>query len=374
MTRGKPSAAQLNLADKLDGILNGNYFTDDGIDTRNYGGLDGIIGAKKLLAPLLGVSPESAIVYGNSSLSLMYGFLDMVLRSEGSGKTWSFLAPTPGYDRHFWICDSLGIKLIPISFTDSGPDLNQIKEALSVDPDILGMWCVPKHSNPTGHTYSEEVIRQIASLARGRKNPFYVMWDNAYGVHDFEEGSLTPSLMEYAVKLGTEDSIACFCSTSKISFAGAGLAALGLSEKNRGRFMKYMSTQNIGPDKVNQLRHVRFYNDFQNLVSHMRLHGEILKPKFQAVTDVFQNELAGVARWNEPTGGYFISLYTPPGCAKEVVRLAKEAGVVLTPAGAAFPGGIDPDDSHIRIAPSCPTLEEIEIASKVIASCVKQAV
>jgi len=372
MTRGKPSSEQLDLTNAMDGILKGNYKAKDGTDCRNYGGLDGLPEAKDLMAPLLGVSTSETVAFGNSSLTLMYAFLDMVLKSEGSSAK-SFLAPSPGYDRHFWICESLGIKLIPIGYNAEGPDLNQIRQQLEKDPSILGIWCVPKHSNPTGHTYSAKVIQEFAALKKRDGSPFYIMWDNAYGIHDFEAGEPLSSLMEAAKANGTQENVVCFASTSKITFAGSGLAAMGLSEKNKARFLKYMGFQSIGPDKVNQLRHTRFFESYQKMLSHMRLHAKILKPKFEAVVETFRADLKGVASWTEPSGGYFISLYTPKGCAQETVRLAKEAGVILTPAGAAYPGGIDPDDSHIRIAPSFPTLSDVKTASKVIAVCVKLA-
>jgi len=384
ITRGKPSIAQLDLSSSLDGILQGDYLASDGSDTRGYGGLDGIPEAKALGAQLMGLSPQQVVVGGNASLSLMYLYLMHCLHYgpgvgggawRDSGETLRFLCPVPGYDRHFALCEEFGLQMINIAMTDSGPDMDQVEALVAGDPGIKGIWCVPKYSNPGGETYSQETVQRLAALAKKAGPGFQVMWDNAYAVHDLEDGQSVTDIMPIAEQLGCADSIVLFGSTSKITFAGAGLAFIGGSQATLGSFRHRLSMLSIGPDKVNQLRHVRLLGDLGGIRELMRKHRDILNPKFEAVQQQLQSGLGdtGLARWSKPAGGYFISLDTQPGLATTVVRLTAEAGVKLTPAGAAFPYGKDPDDCNIRLAPSYPPLQNLEQAMQVFVTCVKLA-
>lgn len=384
ITRGKPSIAQLDLSAPLDGILEGDYRASDGTDTRGYGGLDGLPEAKAMGASLLGVEPEAVIVGGNSSLTLMYLYM-MHCHHYGPGAgggPWRdspggarFLCPVPGYNRHFAICEDLGIEMIPVPMTGEGPDMTRVEALVADDPGIKGMWCVPRYSNPSGETYSTDTVRRVATLAQRAGPGFQVMWDNAYAVHHLGEPEPLTGIMPVATELGTENSIVLFGSTSKITFAGAGLAFAGGSAATLESFRVRLSVLTIGPDKVNQLRHVRLLGGADGLAQLMQRHRSILKPKFEVVEHRLSEGLGNldVARWTTPGGGYFVSVDLQPGLAREVVALAAAAGVKLTPAGAAFPYGKDPDDRNIRLAPSFPPLEEVDQAMGVFVSCVKLA-
>lgn len=383
MSRGKPSAAQLDLSMGMMDILNST--TDlkcaAGVDCRNYGILDGIDEAKELLADMTEVSKDNIIIYGNSSLNIMYDTISRSVTHGVMGSTpWckldkpvKFLCPVPGYDRHFAITEHFGIEMINIPMTPDGPDMDLVEKYVNNDPMVKGIWCVPKYSNPQGLTYSDETVRRFARLQPAAED-FRIYWDNAYGIHhlyDDKQDHLIEILME-CKKEGHEDMVFKFCSTSKISFPGSGVAAIGASKANLEFIKKQMTIQTIGHDKLNQLRHVRYFKDIHGMVTHMRKHADILRPKFEMVLDGLQElgEL-GIGSWINPRGGYFISFDSMPGCAKAIVAKAKEAGVVITPAGATFPYGKDPQDSNIRIAPSFPTLEELKAATEVFALSVK---
>ena len=383
MSRGKPSAAQLDLSMGMMDILNST--TDlkcaAGVDCRNYGILDGIDEAKELLADMTEVSKDNIIIYGNSSLNIMYDTISRSVTHGVMGSTpWckldkpvKCLCPVPGYDRHFAITEHFGIEMINIPMTPDGPDMDLVEKYVNNDPMVKGIWCVPKYSNPQGLTYSDETVRRFARLQPAAED-FRIYWDNAYGIHhlyDDKQDHLIEILME-CKKEGHEDMVFKFCSTSKISFPGSGVAAIGASKANLEFIKKQMTIQTIGHDKLNQLRHVRYFKDIHGMVTHMRKHADILRPKFEMVLDGLQElgEL-GIGSWINPRGGYFISFDSLPGCAKAIVAKAKEAGVVMTPAGATFPYGKDPQDSNIRIAPSFPTLEELKAATEVFALSVK---
>ena len=383
MARGKPSKAQLDLSmDVLDALTSkGSAITESGIDTRNYGDMTGIPEAKKLMADVMGTDPQNVIVFGNASLPIMY---DTVARSYCFGVNGStpwckldkvkWLCPVPGYDRHFAITEQFGIEMITIPMNSDGPDMELVKKYVEEDETVKGIWCVPKYSNPTGITFSDSVVRAFASL-RPAAEDFRIFWDNAYAVHDLyddKKDELLDILSECALN-GNEDMVYEFCSTSKVSFAGAGIAAMATSEKNRKWVESTMTIQTIGYDKMNQLRHVRYFKDIDGLKAHMKKHADMLRPKFEAVLNCFESELDGldIATWTEPKGGYFISFDAMEGCAKEIVAKCKEACVTLTGAGATYPYKKDPKDSNIRIAPSFPTPEEMELAAKVFVLCVK---
>ena len=385
LTRGKPSADQLNLSDELDGILEGDYKDSAGTDLRNYGGLDGIPEAKQFFADMIGVQADDILIGGNGSLPLMYFSVQTALLHglNGADSAWNkaggkikFLAPVPGYDRHFTVCEHQGIELIPVAMNDDGPDMDEVERLVKADPLIKGIWCVPRFSNPTGAVYSDAVVARMAKLAHIAGDNFRIFWDNAYAVHIIEQDS--PKLADILSACraeGTEDSVLIFGSTSKITFAGAGVAFLAASKNNRAAIQNALGFTTIGPDKVNQMRHVRFLKDQATLAAHMDKHAALLKPRFDAVLKQLRTELAdsGIATWTEPKGGYFISLDTQPGLAKEVIKLAAEAGVKLTPAGATFPYGNDPQDCNIRIAPSFPTISDLEQATEVFITCLKLA-
>lgn len=383
MARGKPSKAQLDMSmDILDALSSkDNAITESGIDSRNYGDLTGIPEAKQLMADVMGTDPQNVIVFGNASLPIMY---DTVARSYCFGVNGStpwckldkvkWLCPVPGYDRHFAITEQFGIEMITIPMNSEGPDMELVKKYVEEDETIKGIWCVPKYSNPTGITFSDSVVRAFAALKPAAED-FRIFWDNAYAVHDLYEDKkdeLIDILSECELN-GNEDMVYEFCSTSKVSFAGAGIAAMATSEKNRKWVESTMTIQTIGYDKMNQLRHVRYFKDIDGLKVHMKKHADMLRPKFEAVLKCFESELGGldIATWTEPKGGYFISFDAMEGCAKEIVAKCKEAGVTLTGAGATYPYKKDPKDSNIRIAPSFPTPEEMELASRVFVLCVK---
>lgn len=382
LTRGKPSAEQVSVADKLDGILSGNYLSESGIDTRNYGHPRGLPEMQQLGGEILNCPTSNVIAAGNSSLLLMF-FTALMQHNKGVNgeeNTWrklanpKFICPVPGYDRHFKICEDLGIEMITAPMTDTGPDMDIIEDMVRADDQIIGIWCVPKYSNPTGVVYSERTVERIAKLGQFANKNFRVFWDNAYAVHDLTEQpqSLT-SLWECAARNGTEDNIWMFASSSKISFAGAGVAWVAGSEKNLKALEKQLTVAIIGFDKVNHLRHAKLFPNEAALRKQMEAHAASIRPKFDAVFHALKNELQEFGTWTQAGGGYFCSFDTQPGLAKEVVRLAAEAGAKLTPAGATFPYGNDPEDSNIRIAPTFPKLEDVIKAMEVFCVCVKLA-
>lgn len=385
MSRGKPSPEQLDLAMGMLDVLGSDdkLISEDGADLRNYGGLDGIPEAKKLFAEMLEVSPKEIIIGGNSSLVMMHDTVSRAMLHGvlGSEKPWGklpavkFLAPSPGYDRHFAICELFGIEMITVDMLPDGPDMDTIEKLVAQDDAIKGIWCVPKYSNPDGITYSDEVVDRFARM-KTKANDFRIFWDNAYAVHHLtDKADPLKNIMTACKEAGNPDRVFIFGSTSKISFAGAGVAAMAASEANLQFIRKQLSIQTIGPDKINQLRHVRFFENMDKLKAHMAKHAAILKPKFDTVLQILEAELGDkqIASWNKPNGGYFISLNTMDGCAKEVVQLAKEAGVTLTNAGATFPYGKDPRDRNIRIAPSYPSLGELKTAIEILCLCVQLA-
>ena len=383
LTRGKPSPEQLALADALDGALDGDYLGPDGVDVRNYGGLDGLPAARRLGAGLLGAPESDVIAGGNASLTFMYQYLlnawlrgplgpETAWRHEGDGL--KFLCVVPGYDRHFTITESLGFEMLNVRMLADGPDMDEVERLVASDPLIKGIWCVPKYQNPTGHTFSDAAVGRLARLGTMAGPNFRIMWDNAYAVHDLYDDP--PALLDILAccrEAGTEDSVVIFGSTSKITRAGGGVAFLAASPANLAHFRKHLAVQTIGPDKLNQLRHVRFLPDRAAIAGLMRRHAAIMRPKFEAVLRHLDDGLTGIAAWTRPRGGYFVSVDVPPGTAREVVRLAGEAGVKLTPAGATFPYGRDPDDANIRLAPTYPGLGEIEQAMPVFVTAVRLA-
>ena len=387
MSRGKPSKEQLDLSMDLMSVLDkdSELVGEEGDDCRNYGVLDGLKEAREFLGAICEVSYENIIIYGNSSLNVMY---DTVARSMTHGVCGStpwckldkvkFLCPVPGYDRHFAITEFFGIEMINIPMTESGPDMDLVEKYVENDPAVKGIWCVPKYSNPQGITYSDETVRRFARLKPAAED-FRIYWDNAYNVHHlYEEKEKQDFLIEIlneCERAGNPDIVYKFISTSKISFPGSGVAAIAASKKNLEDIKKQLRVQTIGHDKLNQLRHVQYFKDIDGVMAHMMKHAAILRPKFEMVLDTLDTELGGlgIASWTKPMGGYFISFDSMEGTAKRIVELAKEAGVVLTGAGATFPYGKDPKDSNIRIAPSFPTLDELKLAAKLFTLCVKLA-
>lgn len=383
MSRGKPCPEQLNLSDGMLNLVSAEdgAATENGTDTRNYGGLEGIPEARKLFSQMLDVNPDELVVGGNSSLNMMYSIISAAMTHGvcDSEAPWGklpevkFLCPSPGYDRHFAICKHFNIKMITIDMTDDGPDIENTEQLAGEDSTIKGMWCVPKYSNPDGITYSDEVVERLAAMET-KAADFRILWDNAYAVHHLTDRPDELKNMLTACRgAGNPNRVYMFGSTSKITYAGGGVAAMASSKENLDDYLKHLSKQSIGPDKVNQLRHFRFLKDMDNLKAHMKKHAAILKPKFDKVLNILEEELGqdNIATWSKPNGGYFISLNTPDGCAKEVVKMAAGAGVKLTGAGAAYPYGKDPRDRNIRLAPSYPTLEELEQAIKIVCLCVK---
>ena len=385
MSRGKPSTEQLDLAMPMFDVFTNaaSMLTADGIDCRNYGCLTGIHDAKVLFGDLLGVKEEELIIGGNSSLAMMYDAVSRAMTHGvyGSEEPWGkcgkvkFLCPVPGYDRHFAICESFGIEMINIPLLSDGPDMDMVEKLVSEDESIKGIWCVPLYSNPDGIAYSDEVVRRFANLSPKARD-FRIFWDNAYCVHHLTD---TPdkilNILDECKKTGKEDMVLIFASTSKISFSGAGVAIMAASENNVKQITKLMGIQCISYDKINQLRHVKYFKNVDGIMEHMAKHRGIIAPKFQLVLDMLDAEVAelGVLEWNKPNGGYFISVNTLEGCAKRVVQLCAEAGVVLTSAGATFPYGKDPLDRNIRIAPTYPPLDELEAAMKIFCVSVKLA-
>lgn len=384
MSRGKPGPEQLDLSNEmLTHCLDGDHISENGVDCRNYGVLDGIYEAKRLFMPMIGVGRYEIIIGGNSSLQLMYDTIAraMLLGVKGSPKPWSmckrvkWLCPAPGYDRHFAICEAFGIEMITVPMRSDGPDMDMVERLVSEDEDIKGIWCVPMYANPTGAVYSDEVVRRFAAL-KPKAPDFRIFWDNAYCVHHLTEERVTIlNILEECKKTGSQDMPLIFASTSKISFPGGGISAIGASEENIEFMKQQMSFQIIGYDKLNQLRHARFFKDFDGILRQMDKHRAILKPKFDLVISALEGELRplGIGDWSNPKGGYFVSYNGPRGTAKRIVSLCADAGVKLTSAGAAFPYGIDPEDSNIRIAPTFPSLEELDAAMKVFCTAARVA-
>ena len=377
MSRGNPSKAQLDLSMGMMDVLSSeaNLTCEEGVDCRNYGVLDGINEAKQLLSDMSEVPKENIVIFGNSSLNVMYDTISRSMTHGVMGSTpWckldkvKFLCPVPGYDRHFAITEHFGIEMINIPMTPEGPNMDMVEALVNNDETVKGIWCVPKYSNPQGYTYSDQTVRRFARLKPAAKD-FRIYWDNAYTIHHLHDDN-----QDYLIEIlmackqeGNPDMVYKFCSTSKISFPGSGIAAIAASTANLADIRKQMTIQTIGHDKVNQLRHARYFKDIHGVVEHMRKHADILRPKFEAVIDVLNKELDGleIGSWTEPRGGYFISFDSLEGCAKAIVAKAKEAGVIMTPAGATFPYGKDPKDSNIRIAPSFPTPEELSMAANI---------
>ena len=383
MSRGKPSPSQLDVSLGLMDALNSNSVlkSEDGTDCRNYGVLDGIPEAKKLMADMMGTTADHIIIFGNASLTIMY---DSISRSYTHGVLGStpwckldkvkFLCPVPGYDRHFAITEHFGIEMINVPMTQDGPDMDMVEELVANDDSIKGIWCVPKYSNPQGITYSDETVHRFAKLNPAAED-FRIFWDNAYGIHHLYEDKqdyLIEILME-CKKEGHPDMVYKFSSTSKISFPGSGIAAIAASDANLADIRKQMRIQTIGHDKLNQLRHARYFGNIHGMVQHMKKHADILRPKFDIVLNTLDKELGGlgIGSWLAPRGGYFISFDSMDGCAKAIVAKAKDAGLVMTGAGATFPYGKDPKDSNIRIAPSYPTVKELKLAAKIFVLSVK---
>ncbi len=383
MTRGKPSPEQLALADdmlRLPG--NGDHVTGEGIDARNYGGVQGLPEVRALFAPVIGVLPEAIVVGDNSSLALMHDCIVWALLKgvPGSARPWSreeapaFLCPVPGYDRHFALCEAYGIRMLPIRLTGQGPDMDEV-EARVADPAVKGLWCVPKYSNPSGEIYSDEVAERLARMTTGASD-FRLFWDDAYTLHHLtDRHHPTPAILDLCAAAGHPDRAFVFASTSKMTLAGAGLAFFAASAANVRWFLARAGTRTIGPDKLNQLRHLRFLRDEAGLRRHMEAHRALLAPKFAAVERALDTRLGGTgfARWSRPEGGYFITVECLPSTAARIVTLAGDAGLALTPAGATWPHGHDPEDKILRLAPSFPSLAEVEAAAEGIAVCIALA-
>ncbi|HIX76343.1 MAG TPA: aminotransferase [Candidatus Fusicatenibacter merdavium] len=385
MSRGKPATAQLDMAEGLLGIVNTNdeVYTEDGTDCRNYGLLTGIPEAKKLFADICEVKPEQVIVYGNASLTVMFDAVSRAYTHGVAGCTpWSqlervkFLCPVPGYDRHFAITEYFGIEMINVPMTPEGPDMDLVEKLVSEDEAVKGIWCVPKYSNPQGYSYSDETVRRFAALKPAAKD-FRIYWDNAYCIHHlYEEEDRQDrilNILDECEKAGNPDMVYEFVSTSKVSYPGAGVAAMASSVNNLKEAERHMKFQIISHDKLNQLRHVRYFKNLDGVKAHMMKHAAIMRPKFETVLKVLEEELGGlgIGEWTKPNGGYFISFDAMEGCAKKIVAKAKEAGLVMTGAGATYPYGKDPKDSNIRIAPTYPTPEELAVAGKIFVLSVK---
>ncbi len=384
MSRGKPSPAQLDVSNEMLDIVNSGTgcVSDSGTDCRNYGIMEGIPEARQLMGDFLRVPKENVFVCGNASLNIMYDCVSSAMLFGIMGSTpWchldkvKFLCPVPGYDRHFKITELMGIEMINIPMTENGPDMDMVEKLVSSDSSIKGIWCVPKYSNPQGIVYSDETVKRFAALKPAAKD-FRIYWDNAYALHYiYDENIEIPEILSECAKAGNPDLVYEFCSTSKISFAGGGISAIASSEANLKWISKRMNVETISYDKINQLRHARYFKNGDGLRAHMRKHAEFLRPKFDVVLETLDRELTGLGAgsWMKPMGGYFISFDAVPGCAKAIVNKCKEAGVVLTGAGATYPYGKDPDDSNIRIAPSYPTLEELKQAAELFTLCAKLA-
>ncbi|MBO4219985.1 MAG: aminotransferase class I/II-fold pyridoxal phosphate-dependent enzyme [Clostridia bacterium] len=383
LSRGKPGKDQLDITTGMLGVISqgADCFSQSGLDCRNYGNLDGIPEAKALFSELLGISPSRIFIGGNSSLNMMYDAISRaMIYGMGEGNIpWSrqgkikFICLTPGYDRHFAICESFGIEMVSLELGPDGPDMDEVENIVCNDPSVKGIWCVPKYSNPTGTVYSDETVRRFAAMKPAAPD-FRIFWDNAYAVHDLTDNKIKlANIFDLADEYGTVDNILYFASTSKITFPGSGVAITAASEKNLAQIRKIISVQTIGHDKINQLRHVKYFQNANGVLRHMRHHAEIIRPKFEAVISALENDLGdtGIARWTNPKGGYFISLDITTGSAKRAWELAREAGVTLTNAGASFPYGKDPHDRNLRIAPTFPPLPDVRKASEVLTLCVR---
>lgn len=394
LTRGKPATAQLELSNALDGILEGQYLCADGTDSRNYGGLMGIPEARAFAAEYLETTPARTMVGGNSSLQFMYQLVTTAFYNgvRGPESAWSiealsnkskvkFLCPAPGYDRHFAICESLGIDMIPVGMTPEGPDMDQVEALLKADSMIKGIWCVPKYANPDGVVYSDDVVSRMAKLGKIAGKNFRIFWDNAYAEHHLVDNPPElANILSLSETEGTLDNVYAIGSTSKITFAGAGISFIATSEANLASFSEHLGFASIGPDKVNQLRHIKFFKNMTGLRALMQEHRKILQPKFELVLEKLQANLAGktvggkvLGSWTKPQGGYFVLFDTQPGLADRVVKLTAAAGVKLTPAGSTYPYKKDPNNSNIRLAPSFPSLKEIEAAMEIFVLCVELA-
>ena len=380
ITRGKPSPEQLDLSvGLLENVRADDFLSAEGTDCRNYGGLEGLPAARKLFAEYMGVNPEEIIIGGNSSLNLMYDtFMRAMVHGVGHDHPpWcrqpalKFICPCPGYDRHFSICEHLGMEMIPVAMTAHGPDMDAVESLVADDDAVKGIWCVPLYSNPTGAIYSEDTVVRLAGMTT-RAADFRIFWDNAYAVHYFGEGpGQVPNILDASRAAGNPDRPFLFGSTSKITFPGAGLAVIAGSRANMDWVRRHLFFQTIGPDKLNQLRHLRFFGDLAGIRRHMTKHAAIVRPRFDAVQDTLDRELGGkgIASWTRPQGGYFVSFDTPEGCARAVVQMAAEAGVKLTPAGSTYPLKKDPRDINIRIAPTFASVDDVRTAVEVLAIC-----
>lgn len=383
MSRGKPCKEQLDLSMGLMDVLNSNsdLTCEDGTDCRNYGVLTGVQEAKILIGDMMENNPDNIIIYGNSSLNVMYDTVSRAYTHGVMGNTpWckldkvKWLCPVPGYDRHFKITEYFGIEMIPVPMSPEGPDMDMVEKLVSEDASIKGIWCVPKYSNPQGYSYSNDTVRRFARLKPAAPD-FRIFWDNAYGIHhlyDDRQAHLVEILRE-CKRAGNPDLVYKFASTSKITFPGSGIAALATSPNNLEDIKKQLSNQTIGHDKVNQLRHVRYFGDIHGMMMHMKKHAEIIRPKFEVIEDALEERLGGlgIGEWTKPAGGYFISFDSLPGCAKQIVKKCQKAGVKMTPAGATWPYGKDPQDTNIRIAPTYPPIEDLKIAAQLFTLCVR---
>ena len=381
MARGKPDFDQLDVSMNLLDVINSQSNLVKKMDYRNYGILDGIDEAKALFAEMLDTDNEHLIIYGNSSLNIMFDQVSRGYTHGYLGETpWckldkvKFLCPVPGYDRHFAITEHFGIEMIPVPLNEDGPDMDMVEEYVNNDDSVKGIWCVPQYSNPSGFTYSSETVYRFAHLKPAAKD-FRIFWDNAYLIHHLYDNHQehVDNILKACQEANNEDIIFEFCSTSKVTFPGSGVAALATSINNKKDILKHMTVQTIGHDKINQLRHVEYFKNLDGLKKHMTKHANILRPKFEAVLEILENELGGleIGTWTKPLGGYFISFQSLDGCAKEIVAACKEAGAILTDAGATYPYGNDPHDSNIRIAPSYPAMDELTQAAHLFALCVK---
>lgn len=383
MARGNPCKEQLDLTvDMLKVFDDGAFMSECGNDVRNYGLLDGIPEAKKFFSEMLGVNTDEIIIFGNSSLNAMFFAVQCAFNKGILGnKPWSeydkikFLCPVPGYDRHFKVTEFFGVEMINIPMTATGPDMDMIEELVKNDESIKGIWCVPQYSNPDGICYSDETVKRFAALKPAAKD-FRIFWDNAYCIHHLtDDPKYILNILDEAKKVGNEDIVYMFASTSKVTFPGAGVAIMGGSKNNIDELKKYLGISIISYDKMNQLRHVKFFGTFDKMLEHMKKHKAIIAPKFELVCDTLEKEIAplGIGQWTTPKGGYFISFNALPGCAKRIVQLCKDAGVTLTGAGATFPYGVDPEDKNIRLAPTYPTIEDLAKAMELFVICVKIA-